>query len=146
MWKKFQFDGTFQLILPRTMYIICNKISSFIKNLNRHTTIPIFLVPRFKSVYTHMPMKYTAVKNSYNKKARNMILKRNNRRRKIRTTWHCWGELRNWKMSTYPTSSHIVFLTCISMYIKTKKFFLKKQRYRLHNVIGTILLQYVYVW
>ena len=73
--------------------IICNKISSFIKNLNRHTTIPIFLVPRFKSVYilTHMPMKYTAVKNSYNKKARNMILKRNNRRRKIRTTWHCWG-------------------------------------------------------
>ena len=128
------------------MYIICNKISSFIKNWNRHTTIPIFLVPRFKSVYIHICQWNTL-------QSKILIIKK-------RAIWF-WnviieeekleqrgiaGGLRNWKMSTYPTS-HIAFLTCISMYnvhIDKKKFFLKKQRYRLHNVIGTILLQYVY--
>ena len=91
-----------------------------------------------------MPMKYIAVKNSYNKKARNMILKRNNRRRKIRTTWHCWGakKLKNVNISNVTYS---IFDLYKYVHID-KKIFLKKQRYRLHNVIGTILLQYVYVW
>ena len=63
-----------------------------------------------------MPMKYTAVKNSYNKKARNMILKRNNRRRKIRTMWHCWGakKLKNVNISnvTYSIFDLYKYVQC----------------------------------